>query len=268
VTYFFGRCKDTNLVNLLSMIGVEHLYKNFKQPNGLLKKAFMSAALDDINFSLEEGAVLMVLGTKASGKSTLLRILAAMQFPDKGTVEIMGLNLDKQAVEIRKKIGYFSYEQSYFDNLTIKEQLFYFANLKGLKSSEIAVKIDSLMQKWDLKPNKKTSLVSIEEKLRLGIAQTMLNDPKLIILDEPSFGLDIFGAKPILDLVAEAKLSGTTVVYAGSNLSKTEFFGDKIIILDRGRMIYADTMTEFKNKYGNSPTEGYLQILNENLKTV
>ena len=72
----------------------------------------------------------MVLGTKASGKSTLLRILAAMQFPDKGTVEIMGLDLDKQAVEIRKKIGYFSHEQSYFGNLTIKEQQFYFANLK------------------------------------------------------------------------------------------------------------------------------------------
>jgi ABC-type multidrug transport system ATPase subunit len=250
------------------MIVVEHLYKYFKQPKGPLSKAINLAVIDDISFSLEEGEVLMVLGTKASGKSTLLKILAGMQLPDKGTIEIMGLNPDKQVVEIRKNIAYFSHEQGYFEYLTVKEQLLYFAALKGLKSAAIANQIDSLIQKWDLEPNKKTGLLTIEEKLRLGIAQTMVIIPKIIILDEPTFGLDIFGAKPILDLVAEARLSGITVVYAGNNLSKTEFFGDKLLILDRGKVIYADTMSEFKNKYGNSPAEGYLQILNDNLKTV
>jgi len=250
------------------MIQIEHLCKSYVSNSA---KLFVSGkkvlALDDISLSLDFGKALVLSGTKNSGKTSLLKVLATMLKPDSGTVKIFGADINKSKNEIRSQLVYLTNNQSFFNYLNVKEQLNYFANLKGLKSKELGERIPQLLKKWDLNPKQGISTLSSEEKMRLSLAQIDLQRPKLILFDEPALGLDVFTAKPIFDLIKEAKNEGTGIVYASSSLGNTEMFGDEIIFLHQGKLLYQSDMASFRQNCGNSFSDGFFKIISEANKT-
>jgi ABC-2 type transport system ATP-binding protein len=246
------------------MIHIEHLSKSYTGPFLLSKKVM---ALNDISFTVESGKTLIVTGTKNSGKSSLLKILAAMIQSDSGKVEILGNNTKKAAAEIRRQIVYLSNSQPFFGYLSVKEHLNYFAALKGIKQTEVKSRLDEFLNKWDLNPRHAVSKLSMEQLMLLGLIQAMIVRPKMILMDETLLGLDFFTAKPIFDLISEAKKEGIGIVYACSNLSSAEMFGDEIIFLHQGKLVFRSDLQSFSQQYGNSLADGFIKIISEANKT-
>lgn len=246
------------------MIHIEHLSKSYTGPFLSAKKVI---ALNDISFSVDSGKTLIVSGTKNSGKSSLLKIMAAMLQADNGNVEILGKNTKKAAASIRKQTVYLSNAQPYFIHLSIKEHLTYFAALKGLKQSEVKSRIDEFLKKWDLNPGHAVSKLPMEQLMLLGLVQAMIVRPKMILMDEPVLGLDFFTAKPIFDLIVEAKKEGIGIVYACSNLINAEMMGDEIIFLHQGKLAHRSDMQTFSRNFGNSFNDGFIKIISEANKT-
>ncbi len=251
------------------MLKVEHLYKSFSlssdQQKELGVKAKELSALADLSFSCTAGKVLMVLGTKNAGKSTLLSILAGVLKPDKGNVQLKGLDLNTQAVEIRKQVGYFSANKPFFGYLTVAEHLEYCAGLKAMAPRLFLEQLPALLEKWHLTEikNKRIAKLSSSERLLLGIAQSVVHNPRLLLLDEPALGLDLFSAKPVFELVDDAKKEGMTVIYATNNLSKTELIGDELIVLHQGRLIHQSSIADFRNLSEDSLSAAFLSLLHK-----
>jgi ABC-type multidrug transport system ATPase subunit len=246
------------------MIHIEHLSKSYTGPFLGAKKVM---ALNDISLNVDNGKTLIVSGTKNSGKSSLLKIIAAMMKADSGNAEILGHNLRTSAAEIRKQTVYLSNIQPFFGYLSVKEHLSYFAALKGLKQSEVKSRIDEFLKNWDLKPGQAVSKLPIEQQMLLGLLQALIVRPKIILMDDPVLGLDFFTAKPIFDLIAEAKKEGIGIVYACSNLSNAEMSGDEIIFLHQGKLAHRSDMQIFLQNNGNSLVDGFIKIISEANKT-
>ena len=246
------------------MISVEHLCKSY---SGSKSSSFFSAqkvpALNDVSFMLSGGKTLIVSGTKNSGKTSLLKILSAIIKPDSGSINVLGSDLKKSANDIRRQSVYLTNNQPFFDYLNCKEQLSYFALLKGIRPGASNPAINELLKKWNLNPRKPVSKLSMEEKMLLGLAQVQLIRPKLILLDEPAFGLDIFTAKPIFEMINEAKKEGIGIVYASGNLSNIEMFGDDIIFLHQGKMVYQSPLQTFLQGFDNSADKGFIHVISE-----
>jgi len=246
------------------MIQIEHLCKSYSATLLGSKKVM---ALKDISFKLESGEMLIVSGTKNSGKSSLLKIMAAMMQPDSGNVNILESNLRTAAAEIRRQTVYLTNNQPFFAYLTLREHMAYFATLKGVKESEAKLRAKELLDKWSLNPNHSVSKLSIEQKMLLGLAQALLVRPKLILMDEPTLGLDFFTAKPIFDAIADAKKEGTGIVYASSNPGIAEQFADEIIFLHQGRLLHQTDLQTFLQNNNNSLADGFIKMISEANKT-
>jgi ABC-type multidrug transport system ATPase subunit len=245
------------------MIHIEHLSKSYiKSNNNAFSLGKKHLVLNDISFALDAGKTLIVSGTKNSGKTTLMKILATMISPDSGSVNVLGFDVNKDTKAIRAQVCFLSNTQPYFNHLNTKEQLSYFATLKGLNSKEIRDRVTDVLKKWDLNPKQSVSKLTAEEKMRLSLAQTVLVRPKLILLDEPALGFDVFTAKPIFDMIEEARKEGVGIIYASSNLNNTELFGDEIIFLYNGKMVYQSDMSAYIQRYENA-SEGFVKIISE-----
>ncbi len=250
------------------MIKVEHLVKSFflnkeeKKRLGTINSKIN--AINDLSFSLSAGKILMVLGTKYSGKSTLLKILGATIKPDSGSLSILEHGLDKEYKQIRKMSGYFYAGQPFFEYLNVAEHLEYFAKLKGVANSVISENIFELTDFFQINPKIKISKLSDEQRLKLGLIQSYIHKPRLLLLDEPTLGLDLYTAEPVQKLVKLAQSNGSTIIYATNNISKTELMGDEIIIMDKGKLIYQSSIEEFRKLYG-SPVSGYLEIVSKSI---
>jgi ABC-type multidrug transport system ATPase subunit len=247
------------------MIKAEHLYKSFALNRTERKELGLNTskivALQDLSFEFTSGQCLTILGTKNSGKSTLLKILGGILPADSGKVYILASDPKTQLIEIRRQSAYFTAGQPYFEYLSIQEQLSYYGRLKGVKQSILNENIAEQTNRWNLSAAKKISALSSEERLRLGIAQALIHNPGLLLLDEPDLGLDLFSSQPVHDLINYAKLQGISVVYATNNLSKILMPEGQIMILHKGKNVYNADVKVF-NSLG-SPADVFMKLISD-----
>ncbi|MGI8314884.1 ABC transporter ATP-binding protein [Halobacillus mangrovi] len=218
------------------MISVTNLTKTYdKKP-----------AVDDVSFSLEKGKCIALLGPNGAGKTTTLRMMAGLISPSKGKVALQ----DSKVNDIRVHIGYLPQHPHFHSWMTGKEFLMYVGRLAHLSTKDAAVRSEELLKRVGIADakNRRIGKYSGGMKQRLGIAQALIHNPKLLMLDEPVSALDPIGRRDVLDLMEELKHE-TTILYSTHILSDAEEASDEILLMHKGRIVESGTLEKVKNKH-------------------
>ncbi len=189
-------------------------------------------ALDGVSFSVKEGESLALLGPNGAGKTTIVKLISGLLKPTKGSVRVFG-EIPWKNYDVRKKIGVVSHNTFLYDDLTAYENLQFYCKLYDADES----RIDELLEHFGLKRRKHDLVRNFSRgmKQRLSIARALLHDPPLLILDEPTTGLDIEGQRDLMEFV---KGIDKTVIFTTHNVREVEELCDKMVILSNGRVVY------------------------------
>lgn len=192
-------------------------------------------ALDGLSLSVETGSVFGLLGVNGAGKTTLLSILNGLIDIDEGSIELFGLDIKKDREEINNISSIIPQHLAFYENLTVKENINFFASIQKANKEAIsnAIEINSLETLY----SQKASTLSGGQKRRLNIAIGLLNSPKIIYFDEPTVGIDPKSRNEILDSIANYKKLGITVVYTSHYMNEIEKICDTVAIIDKGKLI-------------------------------
>lgn len=214
---------------------------------GLSKEFKSFKAVDNINLKIEEGKIYGFLGPNGAGKSTTLKMLLGLVKPTKGQVKILDMDINKNREDILSKIGALIESPSYYGHLTAYENLEILRRVLKLEKNSIE-EVLKTVKLWDVR-NKKVKEFSLGMKQRLGIAEALIGNPKLLILDEPTNGLDPAGILEIRELIKSfSKEKGITVIISSHILSEIELVADNVGVINKGRLIYQGTLEKLKEK--------------------
>lgn len=212
---------------------IEDLHKSFRV--GFIPKK--KKILKGISLAVEEGEIFGYLGPNGAGKTTTLKCVLGLIFPEKGKIELF--NLPHLSLQAKERIGFLPENPYFYEHLTASEFLHFYGELFPLKKSEIAKKTEELLnlvglEKWANLPLRKFSRGMLQ---RIGIAQALINEPALVLLDEPLGGLDPLGRKEIRDIIVGLKKEGKTVFLSSHILQDIEMICDRVAIIVNGEII-------------------------------
>jgi len=225
---------------------------NYIQIKNLSKRYFDVNALNNINIKISKGSLFGLLGPNGAGKTTLLKILATLISPDNGNVEINEIDLVKQPRQIRELIGYVAQEISLDKILTGRELLDFQADLYHIPKTKKLERIQDLIIKLDMENwiDRKCGTYSGGMKRRIDLAAGLLHLPKVLILDEPTVGLDIESRNIIWDLLKNLKNDGMTIILSSHYLNEIDYLADTVVIINEGQVIDQGNPNYLKNKLG------------------
>jgi ABC-2 type transport system ATP-binding protein len=205
-----------------------------------LRKEFGDTiALKNITFDIPQGAIFGLIGPNGAGKSTTFRMISGLLEPTSGKVDIEGIDVWKDPLAAFAQIGYLPDFYSLYEGLKVWEYLDYTANTFKIKRQEIPARIDYLLQQVNLMSKKDEYIFTLSRgmKQRVGIAKTLIHDPKLIILDEPAAGLDPLARKELISILVNLNRSGKTIIISSHILSELSEFCTHVGILEKGVLV-------------------------------
>lgn len=216
------------------MIQTLNLSKIFKDSK---KKSI--TALNNVSFTAEKGKITGLLGLNGAGKTTTLRIIATILSPTNGTALVEGIDVKKDPEFVRSRIGFLTGETGLYGRLTPLETLRYFGSLYDLSDSDIKKRIEEISEIFGMKNflNRQINKLSSGMKQKVSLARTIIHNPSVLILDEPTNGLDIITRKNITDFILGNKEKGNTVLLSTHIMYEAENLCDKIIIINRGNIV-------------------------------
>ena len=218
----------------MDVITIDNVCKNYKS-----KKA-----LDNVSLSIKQGELFGLLGVNGAGKTTLIKILCGLTKKTSGTVTINNLNLDKEIDKIKEIIDISPQETSVANNLTVKENLEFFANIY---SNNDASTINEVVDIFNLNEvlNQRAKTLSGGYKRRLSIAIALISKPQILFLDEPTLGLDVFARRELWGIIKKLKNS-ITIILTSHYLEEIENLCDRVAILSNGKLLKTGTIEEIK----------------------
>ena len=237
------------------MIEARELTKQFIRTQKKGKKEEFYA-VDHVSFEAKDGEILGILGPNGAGKTTLLRMLGSLMEPTDGAVMIT----DKSGEQITKKedlkmrIGYLSENTKLYGRFTVREMLTIFGELYGYSKEDISEKIEAisnLLQMDEFIENRIDKL-STGQKQRTSIARCLVHNPDIYIFDEPTLGLDIISSKAIIDFMKQERERGKTVLYSTHYMEEAEFMCDRIVMINKGKIIASGTPQELREDTNTS----------------
>ena len=224
------------------------------QTTNLTKQYGELKAVDNVNLNIRKGEIFGLLGPNGAGKTTTINILIGLSLPSSGTAKIAGLDVTKYSVETKKRLG-IAAQDAYFDHhLSIKDNLFYHGLLYGLPRKELKKRVDTALQWSNLEKyrNKKFQQLSGGMQKRLVVARAMLSDPEILLLDEPTTGLDPQTRRQVWEFIKNLKEEGKTVLLTTHYMEEADILCDRIAIIDHGRIIARGTPDELKRMWNKN----------------
>ena len=205
-------------------------------------------AVDNISFSVEKGEIFGFLGPNGAGKTTTIRMLTGILEPSSGHIEIFGLNMKKNKIEIRERTGIVPEMANPYIDLTAIQNLMLIGRLYGMKKREIVERSAQLLKLFNLyeKKDEKVRSFSKGMKQRLSLAMAMLPDPELLFLDEPTSGLDVMSARLIKRIIREEKKRGKTIFMSTHNMQDANEMCNRVAIINHGKLVAIDTPERIK----------------------
>ena len=228
-------------MDIVPAVWIAHLVKVFRLPS-LRKREVL--AVDDVSLSIAEGEVYGLIGPNGSGKSTTLKVLLGLLKPTSGRAEIFGE--DSAKIGSRDTVGYLPENPYFYKHLTARETMYFYGKLCGLTGSALADRTAELLKlvKLDQAADRAVSGYSKGMLQRIGLAQALVQGPKLVVLDEPTAGVDPSGSRTIRDLIFELKSRGITIILTSHLLEQVQEVCDRIGIMSRGRMVREGPLDE------------------------
>ncbi|MDY5910465.1 MAG: ABC transporter ATP-binding protein [Inconstantimicrobium porci] len=222
----------------------------------ITKKFDGNIVVDNINLNIEQGEIYGFLGPNGAGKSTTISMICSLIHPTDGDIEIMGTNIKKDSREIKKKIGLVPQNIALYKDFTAYENIKFFAELYGLKGDMLKRRINEALEftgLMDVK-DKKAKTYSGGMQRRLNIACALVHKPQIIIMDEPTVGIDPQSRNHIMNAVKKLNEEGTTIIYTTHYMEEAEALCSKIAIIDKGKIIVEGTKEELKNMISDKST--------------
>lgn len=210
--------------------------------NGLSKMYGLLPVLKQVNLDVQHGQFVALLGPNGSGKSTLLRLICGLLAATDGTINVGGWHIPEEAEAVRAQIGFVSHQSLVYGNLTARENLRFYARLYNIPRNEMNARIDDLLALAGLTRRAESPVRTFSRGMqqRLSIARALLNDPALLLLDEPYTGLDADAAQRLDTILHNTQRDGKTIIMATHQLDRAAELCDRVIIVHRGRIAWDD----------------------------
>ena len=215
----------------------------FRGKWGIQKKA-----VNNLNLSIPQNSIFGFIGHNGAGKTTTIKVLTGLCQATKGSAEIFGVSVSD--IQTRKKIGFLPENPYFYEYLTAKESLTFYAQLHSIPKSQISKKVDSLLDEVGLNKAKKSLVKGFSKgmKQRLGLAQAMVHEPDIYILDEPLSGLDPVGRREIREKIVSLKTRGKTVFFTSHVLADVEMLCDEVALVAQGSLVSLGKIDELINR--------------------
>lgn len=219
-------------------------------------KGSLQPAIHDLNLQIPAGSVFGLLGPNGAGKSTLVMMLCGLMNPGAGAIHVLGMNTMENGAAIRKRIGVATQEIALFPTLTATENLQYFGKMYGLQTNVIKRKIADYLEVFGLsdKAHKRVHTFSGGMKRRLNLIAALLHDPTLLILDEPTAGVDVQSRNILLEFLMTLKTKNSTIIYSSHFLEEAEKICTHMAIIDEGKLVTEGSPTEMITAHSDCTT--------------
>ncbi|RXJ71989.1 ABC transporter [Veronia nyctiphanis] len=231
------------------MLKVENISKTFRLNKKEAKRQGKQIinAVDNISFDCQPGTICGMLGTNGAGKSTTLRLLSTAMLPTSGDISWKQKSIDKRVNEYRRKVGFLSGNTKLYRRLTVSENMRYFGQLYGMTEQEIFVRTEKLAAQLELGNfiDRRADELSTGMYQRATLGRALIHDPELLILDEPTTGLDVKAAETVLEVMENEKSAGKTVIFSTHHMHEVERLCDEIVVINKGKCVFAGPQSGF-----------------------
>lgn len=233
------------------MIVAENLHKAFQTKTGLIQ------AVQNVGFHAEDGQITGLLGPNGAGKTTTMRMLYTLMTPDQGRVLVDGLDAAKDAVAVRRRLGVLPDARGVYKRLTARENIAYFGQLHGMSAADIRERTKVLSKALDMEDilDRQTDGFSQGQRTKTAIARALVHDPRNVILDEPTNGLDVMTTRALRGFLRGLRDEGRCVIFSSHIMQEVAALCDRIVIIAKGTAMAAGTADELRAQTGESNLE-------------
>ena len=205
-------------------------------------------AVDNLSFEVQDGEIFGLLGVNGAGKTTTFRMIIGLLDPTSGKITLDGKQIDYNVTD---SIGFLTEERSLLTKLTVKEQIIYYGVLKGMKEKEILEELDKWLERFHITEYKDRKIKELSKgnQQKVQFISAVINNPKLLILDEPFSGLDPINVEMFMDAIKEFKKRGSSIIFSSHRMEHVELFCEKLVILVKGKSVLEGNLKEIKKNY-------------------
>jgi len=233
------------------MIIANDLHKTFKTKTGTV------TAVDGVSFTAHDGQITGLLGPNGAGKTTTMRMLYTLMAPDRGQVTVDGIDATRDPVAVRRALGVLPDARGVYKRLTARENIAYFGELHGLSSAQIAARTQALSDALDMGDilDRQTEGFSQGQRTKTAIARALVHDPRNVILDEPTNGLDVMTTRAMRGFLRQLREEGRCVIFSSHIMQEVAALCDRIVIIAKGTVVAAGTADELREQAGEDNLE-------------